>query len=222
MLFTFWEGAMPAYIEICLRTWKLPFTMLNYENLHNYTDLPINQLKQFTLAQQADCVRVHVLRDNGGYWLDADTLMLDDKLPEYTVLGDDDTRINTIGFLHTEPQAEMFIQWAKYQDQIIANPPADGDWSLMGNAFTDEYLKEHREIKIGNIYEYWLETEDNQDRYSKYLRFYFGQQNKFNKAEASEIIMLHNSWTPKWYKELSKNEVLVNNCTLSDILRELI
>ena len=73
MVYTFWEGEMPDYIKLCMYTWHFPVTILNYDNLNNYTDLQItSQLERFTLPQIADCVRVHVLRDQGGYWLDAD------------------------------------------------------------------------------------------------------------------------------------------------------
>ena len=81
-IFTFWEGPLPAYIRLCLQTWKFPFTVLNYSNLRQYTDLPAdNRLKRFTLPQIADCVRVHVLRDQGGYPNSID-VHITDKLPE--------------------------------------------------------------------------------------------------------------------------------------------
>ena len=54
---------MPGYIRLCLDTWKVPCTVLNYDNVNDYTDLPLDKLKRFTLPQIADCVRVHVLSD---------------------------------------------------------------------------------------------------------------------------------------------------------------
>lgn len=70
MIFTFWEGKMPEYIRLCMRTWKFQYTVLNYDNLKEFTDFDIENTKRFTLPQIADAVRVHVLRDNGGYWLE--------------------------------------------------------------------------------------------------------------------------------------------------------
>ena len=99
-IFTFWEGPMPAYIKMCMDTWRHPFTLLTYDNLHNYTNLLVDErLKRFTMPQIADVVRVHVLRDQGGCWLDADTIMVTDKLPRVNILGNPKARTGTIGML---------------------------------------------------------------------------------------------------------------------------
>ena len=219
MIFTFWEGQMPEYIRLCLQTWPFEHIMLNYDNLHDYTDIDISRAKRFTLPQIADCVRVHVLRDQGGYWLDADTIIAGDSLPNETILGNDVARTNSIGFLHTEPNSDMFVKWADYQDRILNDPNITSWWAIMGNAFTDPYLKQHTEIRIGNIYDYLLETRDDADRYDKYLDYYFGRSLE---PELPPMIMLHNSWTPEWYRELSRDNVLHHGCTLSNILRRLL
>ena len=45
MVYTFWEGEMPAYIKLCMQTWKIPYVLLNYDNVNQYTDIPIEKLK---------------------------------------------------------------------------------------------------------------------------------------------------------------------------------
>ena len=221
-IFTFWEGKMPEYIELCLYTWRFPFTILNYNNLHNYADLPIESMKRFSLAQQADCVRVHVLRDQGGYWLDADTIMLSDRLPDGTITGDPDTCTNTIGFLHTHPHSEFFTAWAAYQDGVLADPNASHHWSVMGNRFTDSYLKYHDE-QIVDVRKFWPETYmiKSGTRYNKYLKFYFERSYRLSDIEPADMIMLHNSWTPAWYKGLPAAGIYARDCTLSNFLQEV-
>ena len=223
-VFTFWEGKMPGYIKACLDTWKVPFTILTYDNLGEYTDLPLDQLKRFTLPQIADCVRVHVLRDNGGCWLDADTIMITDRLPEYMILGDPEKRTNTIGMLRTAKHTDMFIEWADFQDEILCRYPVSKYWALMGNDFTDPYLWEHEEITIGRIDNYWPETymvPGTESRMDKYKRFYFKESRHLADIRNTDMIMLHNSWTPAWYKRLSEDSALMGSCTLSNILREV-
>ena len=227
MVYTFWEGEMPDYIKLCMNTWHFPVTILNYDNLNNYTDLQItSQLKRFTLPQIADCVRVHVLRDQGGYWLDADTIMISDKLPNATIMGDSITRMNTIGFLHTDkPRSDMFIKWARYQDYVINNPNPAYHWSIMGNAFTDQYLKERQDISVYPVYNCWPETymiNGNAQRYNKYREFYFGYNYNLDDLLLTNMLMLHNSWTPDWYKELTRNELLNTECTMTNILKEVL
>ena len=224
MIYTFWEGQMPDYIKLCLETWKFPFKVLNYDNLRQYTDYDIERARRFTLPQQADCVRVHVLRDNGGYWLDADTVMLGDKLPEETILGDNEKRTNSIGFLNAEHDKDMFAKWSDYQDRIISSSSSNS-WDVLGNRFTDAYLWKQIEIVIGDIRNHLPETymiQQGIPRFSKYRMFYFENGFHLSDIDETEMLMLHNSWTPGWYKELTREQVLSRNCTLSNILSEVI
>ena len=222
MIYTFWEGKMPEYIKACMNTWKKDYIVLNYDNLSKYTDIPnIDKLKRFTLPQIADVVRVHVLRDNGGYWLDTDTIMITDDLPKENMIGFPDTRGNTIGFLHTEPNTDMYIKWADYQDKIV-NSDADSQlWSIMGNSFTDDYVKEHNEITIADVTNCWAETymiKDDIARRFKYQKFYFETNYHLSDLRPTNMLMLHNSWTPMSYKE---HNYLDYDCTLTNILKEV-
>lgn len=224
-IFTFWEGHMPAYIMLCMRTWKFPFTVLNYRNLNKYTDLQVDdKLKRFSLSQVADAVRVHVLRDQGGYWLDADTIMVTGKLPKENTIGYPERRVHTAGYLYAEkPGMDLYADWAKYQDGVIEDPHSSTDWSVMVNAFSDPYIQEHPEVTICPVERSWPELfmlDGNENRYSKYRRFYFDCSYYLEDIKPTDMIMLHNSWTPRWYKNLPVDNVLEYDCTLSNFLRE--
>ena len=225
MVYTFWEGEMPEYIRLCMNTWRFPYIVLNYDNLRWYTELPVEKMKRFTLPQIADCVRVHVLRDNGGYWLDADTISVTGKLPDATILGDPETRTNSIGMLHTKPKSAMFIEWAQYQDEMIRRSDIPDHWAVMGNLFTDSYLADHKEIAIKPIRNCFPESymiNDSISNFSKYRRFYFESEFYLSDIKHTDMLMLHNSWTPAWYKQLPEDEVMSETCTLSNILRKLL
>ena len=227
MIFTFWEGQMPAYINLCLKTWNFPFTILTYKNLNQYTDLPVDDnLKRFTLPKVADAVRAHVLRDQGGYWLDADTIMIGDTLPETTVIGDPLLRQHTGGFLFAEKlQLDFFVDWARYQDAVIADPNCSDHWSVMINAFTNPYIGKHPEVTISDVRNCWPETymiDGDDPRYVKYEKFYFEHDYHLDDLDQTDMLMLHNSWTPAWYKDLSVSDIFAKHCTLSNILRELL
>lgn len=229
MIYTFWEGDMPAYIKLCMQTWKHDYTMLTHDNLNQYTDLPIDKLrKHFTLPQVADIVRVHVLRDNGGYWLDTDTIMITDELPTENMMGFVEERTNTIGYLYTEAHSDMFEAWANYQDHIIKRADLGNitlTWDIVGNRFTDPYVMNYRNISICDVSNKWAETymiDDLMSRYDKYRKLYFGTSYKLSDFKPTNMLMLHNSWTPQWYKDIAtKEEVLSEACTLSNILREV-
>ena len=214
---------MPGYIKLCMDTWKVPFTVLTYDNVNDYTNLPIDRIKRFTLPQIGDIVRVHVLRDQGGYWLDADTIMLTDKLPETNFVGYPDERTSSIGLIYSDPHTEMFEEWAKRQDEIINGWETPTFWATFANALCDPYLQMHKEIKIHPIDDFWPETymvKDNIPRWQKYRRFYFEERYSLPDLRPTDLLMLHNSWTPEWYKDMPLCKVLDANCTLSNILRE--
>ena len=225
MIFTFWEGnEMPEYLKMCMETWKFDYVLLNYNNLKDYTDLKVDDnLKRFSLPQIADAVRVHVLRDNGGYWLDTDTIMLSDSLPEENLLGYPETREHTIGFLHTNPNTNMYISWANYQDKVIRDENPSFQWNILGNRFTDSYVKHHKEVTIGDINNRWPETKlpGNEHRWTKYKLLYFKMHKLLSDFYPTDMLMLHNSWTPDYYKKYSREEILNDDCTLSNILKEM-
>ena len=224
-VFTFWEGRMPEYIRLCMETWKVPFTILDYDNVNNYTDLPIEKIKRFDLPKVGDIVRVHVLRDQGGYWLDADTIMVTGKLPDTDLVGDPFWRTSSAGLLYSEPHSDMFTAWADYQDWIINGTETPTWWATFVNDFSDPYARAHEEVRIHPITDYWPEVymvQDNILRYEKYQRFYFNEHWSLADIHQTDLLMLHNSWTPEWYKRLQADEIMENNCTLSNILREVL
>lgn len=223
MIYTFWEGPMPDYIQMCLETWKMPHTVLNYSNLQEYTTINMEGLKSFTLPQQSDAVRAHVLRDNGGWWLDSDTILLTEELPKENVIGDLVTRAHSTGLCHWTKDAEQFFKdWAEYQDRVIADPDHSRSWRVLVNMFTDEYVQGHKEI---TIYPYekcrpelWKVSHgDSQKRYED---FYFWQSCRLADMGETSIFVLHNSWTPAWYKALKRSDILEHGCTMSNILRD--
>ena len=217
---------MPAYIKLCMYTWKVPCTVLNYDNLSYYTDLRVTpSLTRFSLPQIADVVRVHVLRDQGGYWLDADTIMVTGKLPDANMIGDPVERTNTIGYLRTDPHSDMYTEWAEYQDGVIRNANASHHWSVMGNDFTDAYVKSHPEITICSVANCWPETymiKGDILRHEKYFKLYFEENYRLSDFKPTDMLMLHNSWTPDWYKNFSEHEVMAINCTLSNVLKDVL
>ena len=221
-VFTFWEGRKPAYIGFCMSTWNFPYTVLNYGNLRKFTDLDIEEIKKYTLPQISDIVRAHVIRDHGGHWLDADTIVIGDRLPTENVIGDLDTRWCHTGICYGEKGDAFFTAWAAYQDGIIGRERTG--WSMFVNDFTDGYIREHKEITIYDIHRCCPEL----DAYTlwndeiKYQNFWFNSNRHLKDLpEGTEIIALHNSWTPQKYKDLPAHLVLYENCTMSNILREV-
>ena len=93
-IWTFWEprDKMPAYLQLCMRTWEkfLPnakINLLDYSNIGNFID--VNEYDeslfsgQFRIDQIADALRALLLEKHGGIWLDVDTIILNRSAQKY-------------------------------------------------------------------------------------------------------------------------------------------
>ena len=118
----------------------------------------------------------------------------------------------------------MFVSWAIYQDVFVHNNDTTTRWDALGNAFTDPYLKMCNDITIHPVRNCWPETymiSDENHRQFKYEDFYFNKKYHLSDIRETDMLMLHNSWTPDWYKKFNEEDVLNYDCTLSNILREV-
>ena len=215
---------MPDYIKLCMKTWKFDYVLLNYENLMDYTVFEIEKTKRFTLPQMSDAVRVHVLRDQGGIWLDADTIMLTDQLPKENMVGIPEERAAHCGYLNFEKYSQMLVEWSKNQDDAIRSNIVSGSWDIFANGFSDKYIKSHLDITIKSrelMFPELYVIPGNKTTKEKYLAFYFEKNCTLDSIKPADMLMLHNSWTPSWYKELSEKDLLERECTMSNILREV-
>ncbi|MCK7574524.1 MAG: capsular polysaccharide synthesis protein [Chromatiales bacterium] len=91
---------------------------LNYSNMGRY--LPENTydvtvLKKFTLMMQKDAVMVAVLKEHGGIFMDADTLVTADISLLVSLLKDTEViMFNThLGFLAARPGSYVLTSWLK-------------------------------------------------------------------------------------------------------------
>ena len=89
-IFTFWEpkNNIPGIIRLCINTWKkfLPsykIIILDFKKAENYLGKSLFEeiiCKNLSLMVQSDAIRVAILNKYGGIWLDADTIILNDKI----------------------------------------------------------------------------------------------------------------------------------------------
>ena len=117
----------------------------------------------------------------------------------------------------------MLVEWADNQDKVINSNMDQLDWDAFCNSFSDKYIKEHEEITIcprkNIVPESYMIRDDNTKQ--QYLKFYFENKYHLKDIEPTKMLMLHNSWTPAWYKAMSEIEIFNSNCTMSNILKEV-
>ena len=128
-IFTFWEpkSNIPGYLHLCMRTWEkfLPdyeVVLCDYSNLADYLDkTTVSEIlcKKMPLPQQADCIRAALLKNHGGIWLDADTIITSANCfkwmekSEVVMIGRPNTagRVH-VGFIYTSrPDTDFINAW---------------------------------------------------------------------------------------------------------------
>ena len=84
-IFTFWEpkGDMPAYLKLCMQTWKkflhdFEIITLDYSSVDdwlgkNFFDETL--YTDYNLSKQADAIRCALLEKYGGIWFDCDVII---------------------------------------------------------------------------------------------------------------------------------------------------
>jgi len=108
------------------------------------------------------------------------------------------------------------------------------------NRISNALSKKRRQLLFGTVYREYLTMLDRRrygyiaelvhykrkfmDHRDKYLRYWFGSNLDVNAViqRSPMIVGLHNSWTPEWYKGLSEDEVLENNCLLSKTIEHIL
>ena len=178
-IFTFWEPKekIPAHISVCMETWKkfLPeyeIVLRSYDNLGQYLDKEtINKIltTKISLPKQADCIRVAILYQYGGIWLDADTIITGRDFFD-NLRGKDCIMLGTskgahVAFIYAPVANNSFLHaWLEQiikrvltykifhlcsiQRKILKNIFKSGyrkmeDWSYFGNDIIDPMVKDY-------------------------------------------------------------------------------
>lgn len=107
------------------------------------------------------------------------------------------------------------------------------NWDVLGNGILDDLVNKSTDasaflrldkMKLGSLPEYTIATPDKAPNIL-YNEFWFGHNNKtFDDVKNicfGGIILLHNSWTPDKYKQMTKNEFLDSNILLARVLKNL-
>lgn len=244
-IFTFWEPRtnMPEYLKLCMRTWTkfIPdaeIVLLDYSNLSEWIDIREfgdNLLDgRFTLPQIADAIRVMLLEKYGGLWMDVDTIILNEQFLEYLThkketafFGYHSSRSVHIAWISSCKDSKMMKEWLDYQKNAIKNFKKDEEfWAYLGNRFVTPYCETHTDdIEIFDVH---IEgcmpelKEEGANAIEKYRKFYFESKQNFRDIDTRNLLMLHNSWTPVEYKNMSEKVFLESGCTMANILSEIL
>jgi hypothetical protein len=162
-IFLYWIGKEYTLIKILRKLIYLHSTngtgykviLITDKNINEYIKFIPEYFNKLCPAHQADFVRVNVICDYGGIWLDSDTLVLDtlDSLFNFIELKNgffikENNSYICNGIFGSKPNTEVMIQWKKELIDILNNKKGDIHWSEIGS-----HILQKLYIENPNIYE---------------------------------------------------------------------
>ncbi len=235
-----WKFFFPSYKVI----------LLDYSNLNDFlpkSTYDKSLYENFSLPKQADAIRAAILYLHGGIWLDADTVITSSKIKFFFETQSNFSIFSKhIGALSAKKGSVICFNWFKEcQKRILEYKKVksnNGDLSqfevyyYLGNGSLDSNIEKYKnnkdEICIFDRIEnrvimegFWKMKENNKegDSILNYKNFYFlSDHSDFILENERGMLMLHNSWTPCNYKDLSIEDFLICKNTLSSIFLKIL
>lgn len=232
---------MSAYLKLCIDTWyrNIPnceIHIINYDNINNYIAgvYDIDLLKKIPLAMQSDVISAAVLEKFGGVFLDVDCIVTNNIFEIFNKIygnklvafGSNKSKSIHLAVLYSRvPNNPILKEWRTESQKRLNDIPEIIRWDYFGNSiinplianlkYADSFYIIERSIS-GNILESTvLESYDIKNAALGYKDFYF---NKFIKLDFDiiglikcGIVSLHNSWTPKKYKDITNIDFFLEN-----------
>lgn len=147
-IFLYWEGNEFKLISILRNIIYLHSTngkgykvnLINKNNIKNYIpDIP-QYFNKLCLAHQADFVRVNVIHDYGGIWLDSDTLVMESLDPLFDILEKNDgffilqnNEVIWNGVFGSKKNTPLMKEWKRIMFEILNKKGENINWTEIGN-----------------------------------------------------------------------------------------
>ena len=148
-IFIYWVGHEYKLIKILRRIMELNSTkgvgynlvLINEKNIYDYIDVP-HYFRKLQPAHQADYLRVNVLCEFGGIWLDSDTILMDgldtlfdifEKKDGFFIKQNNEVIWN--GIFGTKPNTALMKSWKEDIKNILDTKKDNIEWEEIGNKY---------------------------------------------------------------------------------------
>ena len=247
-IYTFWQGYMPPYIRMCLDTFPnsgYEFELLDHSNVNDYLsprDFPLEKLAKLPPAAQGDIIACYMMNRFRGYFIDADTVFLgkinhlEELLDshELVMIGDEKVPFCHAAFILSSGDSVLLREWeTKIRDLLAtiensdqAGSQGESGFAINSNSFGNPLLhpligERLNWVKILDKDLFLPENRSLRDfssekRSQSYNEFYFTEEAK--DLPDTPFLILHNSWSPEWYKNYRREEIEKNTLFISRIL----
>lgn len=152
-LFIYWEGPEFKLIKLLRELIYMHSNsgigynviFINRGNLDQYIEIP-HYFDSLCLAHQADYVRVNVICDRGGIWLDSDTLVMKSLDSLFNILDTqegffikENNQILFNGVFGSNKNTPLMESWKMEMNQILNTKGNSIHWTEVGNSILDQF-----------------------------------------------------------------------------------
>lgn len=207
-IWTYWTGKTPSYmIQQCFKNWKYynpeyEINIITEDSLEKYVEKIPENLFQNSPARQSDWVRLAVLKDYGGIWLDASSI-----LSQSLAWIHEEQRKNPCDFIGF--YLKKFTRYESYpviESWFMAAPPESPFITDSLSEFENQALPrtgvEYVEYltSLGNF----EHLRQNIDGLAAYLNIHLSMQRTLHSGKSYEINLQQAEKGPFYYHALSK------------------
>ena len=233
-----WKKFLPEY-NIILMDYKKVKEFLGEYLFRNII------CKYMSFMLQADAIRVALLQKFGGIWMDADTIITNGdflkNIENYDLAMIGGKNSTNIGFIYASKNSTIINAWlieiirrVKKFKQLFQSAYKNKTvkFNYLGNNIIDNLLKNDNTSKnffildrnkLNVFPEYRLLKNSNLTQKQRYIKLYFiNRAPKILFPIVKGIIMLHNSFTPNKYKNMTEKQFLKEEILLSKYLRKIL
>jgi len=245
-IYTFWEpkGSIPAYLRLCMQTWKtnapdFEITVLDHNDILPFlsrAELPADPIMQLPLQIQKDAIQAAVLLNDGGFFMDVDMIILNTLQPVFEFLEQSEAVLfsNHLAFIAARPGAAVIDRSTEAirekLEGVDAKTLAQAPWDFVGNSITNSLFKSSPRSHVLQLdkhkYAFTPETIHFLNKggpVKQYREFWFDSHEPETPFYRNQfLIALHNSWTPNSYKNLNEDDLLAEPCLLSSTLKNVL
>ena len=257
IIWLYWQNkpgkTMPVYLQLCLDTiYKkcnrdFEINLLNEKTVYNYLPDLRTDLEELQIAQKTDYIRIKLLYEYGGIWLDVDTIVMSNLLPVIKKLESYDF----VGFGCTGmyckngfPKPSNQFLAARKGSILMKNVLTELDKKLDKKKSNYNYFdlgkkviwKEINKLHNSTNYKYFhynSEYDGSRLKNKRWMRppYYFNKKNKLMNEDKLFVIFLSNHTIMNCSKnrhlydpflKLSKKEILKQDYWIAQMFRKVL
>ena len=229
-LFLYWTGKKYSLIKIFHKIVYLHsnigkgynIILITPENVHNYVSLP-PFFYDLLPAHQADYVRVNVVCDHGGIWLDSDILIVDkldyffdilETIDGFFVKENNQQLFN--GFFGSKPNTPIMVGWKKLINETLNKKNEKIKWNEIGSHIL--YVFEH---KYPHLYQNYIKFDGLDNIYpinwnrcvNEYIIKPYENYEKIERVFQPVLILVNSVY--KFLEHMKEREILSSNTPLN-------